>query len=197
MGLLGQHYCLRMQEKDNILRIFEETKEAIKRQDSAKIKSLSNQTINTASLTHDPDNIAVAIVIYSLSKILERDNYKVLPGWNNFYNLYIKSIDNIISSLKENDDKKVRENLRLIRQAIGKLSGKLKEYIQDLFRKAKINKASKIYEHGISMEKTAELLGISLFELANYAGQTGVSDVPEGKTLDVKSRIKIALELFK
>jgi hypothetical protein len=76
------------------------------------------------------------------------------------------------------------------------LSGNLKKYIQDVFRKASINEASKIYEHGISMEKTAKLLGITMFELAGYAGQTGISDVPESKTLDVRSRIKLAMEMF-
>lgn len=185
-----------MQEKDNILRIFEETKEAIKKNDSAKIKNLSNQTINTASLTHDPDNIAVAIIVYSLSKIIEREGYKKLSGWNNFYNIYIDSINKIIIALKKNDDKNVRKNLKVIRQAIGKLSGTLKRYIQDIFRKAKINKASKIYEHGISMEKTAGLLGITMFELANYAGQTNIPDIPENKTMNIKSRIKLAEEMF-
>jgi len=186
-----------MQEKDNVLRIFQETKEAILDGDTAKIKTLSNQTINTASLTHDPDNIAVAIIVYSLSKILEREDYKKLSGWNNFYKTYINVIDKIIPAIKKSDDKNIRENLKLIRQAINKLSGKLKIYIKDVFRKASINKASKIYEHGISMEKTAKLLGITMYELASYAGQTEISDLPLGKTLDVKSRIKLAEEMFR
>ena len=42
-----------MQEKENILRIMEKTKEAITKGDVVTIKSLSNQTINTASLTQD------------------------------------------------------------------------------------------------------------------------------------------------
>ena len=113
-----------MQEKENVLRIFEETKEAIEKNDSAKIKNLSNQTINTASLTHDPDNIAVAVIIYSLSKIIEREGYREFPEWKNFYKIYIDSINKIIIGLKKNDEKSVRENLKLIRQAIGKLSGK-------------------------------------------------------------------------
>jgi len=185
-----------MQERDNILRIFQETKEAISKGDSAKIKNLSNQTINTVSLTHDPDNIAVAIVVYSLSKILERENYRKLPGWAEFYKTYINLINKILIFLKKKDDESVRENLKLIRKAIGGLSGQLRKYIGDVFRKAKINKASKIYEHGISMEKTARLLGITMHELANYAGQTDISEVPESKTKGVKERIKLAEEMF-
>lgn len=185
-----------MQEKDNVLRIFQETKEALKTEDSATIKNLSNQTINTASLTHDPDNIAVAVIVYSLSKIIEREGYKKLPGWNKFYNTYVKVIDKTINAIKKNDEEGARENLKLIRKAIDNLSGKLKDYIQDVFRKASINKASRIYEHGISMERTAKLLGITMYELASYAGQTEISNVPLGKTMDVKKRIKLAMEIF-
>ena len=72
----------------------------------------------------------------------------------------------------------------------------MKKNIQDVFRKASVNKASRIYEHGISMGKTAKLLGITMWELADYAGKTGISDVSESKTLDVKSRIKLAMEMF-
>ena len=184
-----------MKEENNILRIFEETKQAIKKEDSIKLKELSNQTIHTASISQDPDNIAVAVMVYSLSKIIERGYHKQAGG-EKFYKTIIFAIDNSIIALKKNNEKKFKENLELIRRAINKSSGKLKKYIQDVFRKASINKASKIYEHGISMEKTAKLLGISMWELANYAGQTGISDVRETKTLDVNSRIKLAMEMF-
>ena len=59
-----------MQEKENVLRILEEAKKAIEIGDALEIKNLSNQTINTASLIQDPDNIAVAVIVYSLSKII-------------------------------------------------------------------------------------------------------------------------------
>ena len=185
-----------MQERDNVLRIFQETKAAVASGNSAKIRSLSNQTTNTASLTQDPDNIAAAVVVYALSKIIEREDYKSLTGWKNFYSNYLGSIDKIIDAIKREDDKAYRQNIAIIRGAIGKLSGKLKDYIQDVFRRASINKASRIYEHGISMENTAKLLGVSLFELADYAGQGRYADIPEAKTIDEKTRLKIAMEMF-
>ncbi len=185
-----------MKESENILRIFEETKEAIKKEDNVKLKELSNQTIHTASISQDPDNIAVAVIVYSLSKIIERKKYQRYSGWDKFYKTIISAIDNSIIALKKNDEKKFKENLGLVRKAISKLSGKLKKYVQEVFRKASINKASRIYEHGISMEKTAKLLGISMWELADYAGQTGISDAPESKTLSVKERIKLVEEMF-
>jgi len=185
-----------MQEKENVVRILKETKQAIEKSDFIKIKSLSNQTINTASLTQDPDNIAVAVVIYSIGKILERENYKQLPSWDIFYKVVEVSLTNSIKDIEDNNEKKFRKDFELIQNAIGKLSGKLKQNIEYVFEKAKINKASRLYEHGISMEQTAKLLGISMYELAEYSGKTGISDVAESKTIGVKDRIKIAMEIF-
>ena len=185
-----------MKEVENILRIFEETKLAIKNSDSVKLNELSNQTIHTASISQDSNSVAVAVIIYSLSKIIERKRYQKYSGWNKFYKTIITAIDSSIIALKKNDEEMFKIKLKLIRSSINKLSGKLKKYIKEVFRKAKINKASRIYEHGISMEKTAKLLGITMWELANYSGQTGISDVPLGKTLNVKSRIKLAEEIF-
>jgi len=185
-----------MQERENILKIFQETKEAVLKGDAAKIKNLSNQTTNTASLSQDPDNIAVAVIVYSLSKIIEREDYKQFSGWSEFYNIYLSSIDKIIEALKIKDDEAFRKNIEIIRGAIGKLSGKLKNHIQDVFRRASINKASRIYDHGISMETTAKLLGVTLFELASYAGEKEASDIPESKTINVQSRVKLAMDMF-
>ena len=185
-----------MQERENLLRIFQEAKTAFEGSDSAKLKSLSDQTTNTAALTQDPDNIAVAVIIYSLSKIVEREDYKSLPGWNKFYETHIDSIGKKIEALKKGDDEAFRKEIIRIRRAMDSLSGKLKIYIQDVLRKASISKASRIYEHGISMGKTADLLGITLFELASYSGSKEGSEVPESVTIDEKQRVKFAMEMF-
>lgn len=186
-----------MQEKGNILRILNETREAMTRGDAVTVKSLSNQTINTASLTQDPDNIAVAVIVYSLGKVLERQQYQEFRGWREFYNSVIITINKCIKDLETGNDKNISKDLEIITKEIEKLSGKLKKYIQDVFWKARINKASKIYEHGISMEQTAKLLGITLYELASYAGQARIEDVPLEDTLDVRKRIKTAMEMFR
>ena len=185
-----------MYERENILRIFRETKEAVLKGNVAEIRSLSDQTTNSAALTNDPDNITAAVIIYSLSKILEREDYRSLSGWHNFYTVYIDSINKIIHSLEKRNDEEFRKHITMIRKAIDKLSGKLGSYIQDVFRKAQISKASRIYDHGISMEKTARLLGVTLFELASYAGEKQVADIPESITVSVKQRVKFALEMF-
>ncbi len=186
-----------MQEVENILDILKQTKEALVKDDPSKIRELSNRTINTASLTQDPDNIAVAVIVYSLSKITERRDYRELRGWTEFSKKWNYYLDLTIESIEKKKWDQASKNLEQMRKEIGKLSGKFKKYVQDVFRRASINKASRIYEHGISMEQTAKLLGITMWELADYAGQTGISDVPLSRTLTAKSRIKLAQDFFK
>lgn len=185
-----------VQERENILRIFEETKEAIEKNDSFKLKDLSNQTINTASRTQDPDNIATAVVVYSIGKILERRKYREFPDWNKLYKRILLSISNSIISLKDGKDEEFRKHINSLREYIEKLSGNLREYVKDVFRKAQINKASRIYEHGISLERTANLLGITMYELALYSGQANVQGNFGNKMQEVRSRVKTALEIF-
>ncbi len=185
-----------MQEVDNILRILKETKEAINKKDSVALKNLSNQTNHTAAITQDPDNIAVAVIVYSIGKIIERGSGEEKKS-GGFGNRISVMLDKTISDLKNDDQIKVRKDLNYIRKDLEKGSADFKKQIQDVFRKASINKASKIYEHGISMETTASLLGITMFELASYAGQKQVVDEEkEEKTISAKERVKIAMEMF-
>ncbi len=185
-----------MQEANNILRILKTAKTALQKEDSFSLRNLSNQTNNTASRTQDPDNIAIAVIIYSLSKIIERAEYKKTKGWEKLYNQIILGIDNLILDVKKENEKEFKRNIENLRKSIEKLSVNLKGNIQEVFRKASINKASKIYEHGISMEKTAKLLGITLWELAGYAGAKSSEGYKELKTINTKDRIKTAMEIF-
>lgn len=185
-----------MKEEANVLRILKETKIAFQRNDSYQLKQLSNQTTNTASLTQDLDNIALAVIVYSLSKIAERENYKQLPGWKNFYSKINLYLDKSIEDIEKKDYNAFKRDFKKIRGSIENLSGKLKKYIKDLFRNAEINKASRLHEHGISMEQTAQLLGITLYELADYVGKTGIADTPESQTMNIKARIKLAEGFF-
>jgi len=185
-----------MKEIDNVLRILEQTLYAVKNDNAAPLKELSDQTLHAASTTGDPDNIAVAVIVYSIGKILSRPDYRSLKGWESFNRIIQSSLKCSINDLKENSPEKFRRDFDFIRKAINKISGKLKVYIKDVFKKAEITKASRIHEHGISAEKTAKMLGITLFDLQNYTGQTGISEVTLNQTVNVKTRIKMLEELF-
>lgn len=186
-----------MYEKEHVIKILEETKKATAEENVIRLKELSNQTIHSASTSQDTDSILIAIIIYSLSKIIERKMQYGERKCDAFCDSVSKKLANAVTALKNDNEDLFHNILQTIINSINKLSTDFKQNIQNIFHKARINKASRIYEHGISMEKTAELLGISQYELANYAGQSGVSDAPEVRTSPVKDRIKLAMEMFR
>ena len=186
-----------MEERSHIIRVLNKVIDTLKTKRYVEIKHLSDQVIHQSSINQDPDIISVAVIIYSLSKLIERQSYKTEEGWKDFYSEYIKSLRNLIMFLEKDDVDRFRYEIENIRRLIDRLSGNLKVYIKQVFRKARINKASRIYEHGISMEKTAKILGISIWELAEYAGKTEVGDINLGITMPIENRIKLAEDIFR
>lgn len=186
------------QEKKNVLDILKTAVVAIKRKDALVLRDLSNRTIHSASIYQDTDSVSIAVIIYALSKAFERRDYYEYKDWPFFEKACIKSLENARYSFKSDKMEEFRKNLGEIRESIKQLSGNLKKFIEEVFRRAMISKASRIYEHGISMNKTAEILGISVWELAQYAGSsTGISDVNLGITQDINVRINRAMNLFR
>jgi hypothetical protein len=183
-------------EKENILNILESAKKAIKERDVLLLKELSNRTVHSASVYQDTDSITVAVIIYALYKILERPDYEKYKDWPLFLSIVNSNIEKAVNDLKKDKASAFEEDLSVISKAVSKLSGNFKRYIEEVFRTALISKASRIYEHGISMDQTASLLGITVFELAEYAGRTGISDVDLAVTLDIEKRLKKAMEFF-
>lgn len=185
-----------MEEVENILRTLQKTKQLVEKNDAFELKSLSNQTVRSATISQDADNIIVAVLVYSLGKVMEREHYKKMDGWDEFYNAVIKNLDLAIQNLKKGDIGNTRVYLGRIRNSLNKISGDLGRYIKDVFRKAEINKAFKLYEHGLSLEQTAELLGVSLWDLASYIGQSNIGDAKISISMPVKKRVKIAEDIF-
>ena len=184
-------------EKRNILKILDKVIDALKRGDMNLIKSLSNQTIHDATVYQEEHFISLAVLIYSLSKVHERELYfDKFKGWKNYCVTCHADLKIARDKLIKGDFNGFNEALKSYLSALNKVDPKLKLHIQDVFKKARVNKASRIYEHGISMEATAKLLGISMWELAEYTGNTGIGDVDLGITMPEKQRIKIAMEMF-
>ncbi len=183
-------------ERKNILLILKNTRKALKTEDVLLLRDMSNRTIHGVSIYKDPDSIVIAVTIYALSKIIARKDYKQHKDWQVFLSRVSKDIDKAIEHLEKNNIKTFHEDMQNIRKAANNISGSLKHYIKDVFRMAQINKASRIYEHGISRAETSRLLGITQFELAEYIGKTGIADVTLSLTTPIKERIKFTRSLF-
>jgi len=183
-----------MQERGHVIEVLEKAKDAAFREDVVELKQLSDMTVHSSAIYQDEDNILVAVILYALSKIIERGNRYYKENYKRYVRDYVKVLDKSIDFLKKEDDAGFRKEINLISSSKD-ISQDLKVHLIDLFRKARINKAGRVYEHGISMESTAKLLGISLWELSEYAGQSNV-DGATGQGINVRQRIKIAEEIF-
>jgi len=185
-----------MEEVEHVIDVLSQVKRAIVQNDSAQLRNLSNQTIHTASMVQDSGSITLAVIVYAFAKLIERGDHNKIKHWNKF----IKKIESFFSlAIKSLKDKKfeIYENyLEDIRKTTSSVAPNMKPYIQEVMRKAAINKASKIYEHGISMGQTAKLLGITQWELAEYAGEKMINTREVESPESVKQRASMALEFF-
>lgn len=170
--------------------------EGIIENNPSELTTLSNMTIHNASVNQDKDSISIAVLIYSLSKIYQRENYKEKRSWDLFNRSVLKGLNMALDAIQTNNYEGYDRVLVAFFKLIDKLDRSLKKYVKNVFESAKITKASRLYEHGLSLGRTADLLGITQYELMNYTGSTGIADVEENKTRSIAERIKLARQLF-
>jgi hypothetical protein len=186
-----------MEEAEHLISVISGLKDALKRKDSDVLRLLSDQTIHHASTHSEEACITLAVLNYVLSKLIERKDYLKINNWERFSKKMSALLDLSVISLKQNKQDKFNKYLEMARKLTESISINLKPYIIEVFRKASINKASKIYEHGISMGKTAKMLGVTQWELYEYSGQKKIADNEYNQSLNVRSRAKMAIEFFR
>jgi len=173
--------------RDDIISILETAKTAIGQLSGAKLREISNHTLHNASIYQDKDSITIAVVMYALSKIVERSR---IPG---------DDIEAKLTQAKEylihDELDKYKDTIKDILDLISNVDKKMNMYVQKVINEAQIKKGSRLYEHGISLAQTADLLGISQWELMKYIGNTKIADRFDDE-IDVMSRIKHTRGLF-
>jgi len=185
-----------MNDRKYLITLLRGAKVSAAKGNTGKLKQLSDQTVHNTTIYQDEVSILVAVVVYSLGKVVEKGRRYYKENFENYYDYYINNIDKLIVLLERGDEKGFKNQVKEMLTS-KKFSKDLRINATNMFRKARINKASRIYEHGLSMERTAKLFGISLWELAEYSGQAGIADMKEGETLEVRERVKLAMEMFR
>ncbi len=183
--------------KKEIISVLTQASIAIDKNNVVKLRMLSNSTINSGSILQDEDVITIAVLMYSLSKVFERVDYKGYKSWGIFYKNTIDDLKKAREELIKNNLNNYRKAIQALLKSVNKLDSKLKIYIKEVIDKAEVTRGSRFYEHGLSIGRIANMLGISRWDLMDYTGKTGIADVKESITGDVKERIKFARSLFK
>lgn len=175
--------------KEDILETLKKVIEALKKEDYAALTELSNHTIHDASIFQEDDPLTLAVFVYALSKVINRclERKQACP-------MVAPALQKAYDAVEQDDDNAYRAVIKNLLREIGQYDAQLKLYIQEVIQQARIKKASKLHEHGISIARTAELLGLSQWELQDYIGKT-VVDVPHDG-MKITERLRRAREIF-
>ena len=182
--------------KKDILSALKKVQPLLKTNDIAKLKSLSNSTIHNASIFQDPDSISISVIIFSLAKIFNRPRLEENPAVKKFKEELSGELFIAKSWLEKENEKEYHNAIQRIVQKISGFEKKFGMYVTQVLQHAKIKRGGRIYEHGFSTGKAAQLLGISSWELMSYLGETKVNNINKGTGLSTKDRLEIARRLF-
>ncbi len=183
------------EEVEHQISVLYETINALSQKNSLTLMNLSNQTLHCSVNYQNQGSLDIAVILYTLSKIIERKDYEKIKRWDTLVDKISALFNLTIIALKQNNQEKYEEYLAKVRVMLTNTPNKeLKRYLSEVMKKASINKASRIYEHGLSLEKSAKISGLTQWELSEYANQRKPEIQP--RQLNEKQRAKIALEFF-
>lgn len=176
--------------RKDILDVLQQAVASLQAEDHHALGELSNHVIHDASIFQDDDSVSVAVLIYALSKMVQRCCDEKIP-----FAHVIPLVQQAHDTLAAGREDEYRALVRRLMGEIKRLDEKLKLYITEVLEKAKVKKASKLHEHGISLARTAELLGVSQWELQDYIGKTRIPEEMLG--ISVGERLRRARGWFR
>ena len=156
--------------------------------DAQELKELSNHTIHNASVFQDDCSVSVAVVVYALSKIIERNPEKLN------YNKFLKILEKARKSVANYEDYNFSLSIKVLFSEISRIDSRLKAYMQEVINEAQVKKGCKLCEHGLSTARASQIMGVSQWELMKYLGNTNLNE--HSTCIDVKTRVKFARGLF-
>lgn len=175
----------------DILAILQETIATLRKKEYAELKVISDHTIHNASIFQDQDSLSVAVLVYALYKILVRESEMDKVNCNQV----IAILDDAYRHLQQNDVDRYRDIIRQLFKLVSETHEHIHLYIREVVDQAQIKKGSKLFEHGLSLARAAELLGISRWELMQYVGKTRLAEQIVGG-VDVRDRLHYARKIF-
>lgn len=176
--------------KHDIIVTLKEVIRVLKKKDPADLEDISDHTIHNASIFQDEDSVSVAVLIYSLYKLGVQERL-------GDYDRLIRIMYNAIDNLNKNKFGAYSDDIRDAFKVIHKADSKLKFYIQEVINKSHIKKGSRIVDHGISLARAAQIMGVSQWELMTYVGKTKIMDSEDVKKSLVRRRLNFARSVFK
>ena len=156
--------------------------------DHEQLKTLSNHAIEDAAAYKDLDIISVSVLIYSIYKTVScLDEEK--------YSLVLKYLSQSQTSLQHNEFGKYNAAIKRVFRTIKECSGHVREHLQNVMQAAKIKKGTVLLKKGLSIGQAAGLMGLSNWDLQQYASKTTYLEGGH-EAVTATKRLERALKLF-
>ena len=182
--------------KKDVLRVLSELHKGVSKGDIDILKKSSDSTLHNAGIYQDKDSTSVAVIAYSLYKIFSRERLQKTKQFLKFKQNVLNEISGSQSFLAKSNEKEYKKHIKKLFDLIGKLEKKFGMYITEVLKQAKIKKGGRVYEHGISIGRASQLMGISSWELRSYVGGTKLSDIKVVDGKNMKQRFMDVRRIF-
>ena len=170
---------------------------AIKKNDLASLINQSNQILSNTPIYQDKSSISLAVIIYAISKILSKKEYENYKHWPIFKSNLMKSLRSSQEFLERGDISSYYNRIKFIMEDLNAIEKDMGVFIEHVINSSKIKRASKIHLQGLSAGRTAEMLGISEWELLDYIGHSKeFTETPLNISKSVLDRLAYAKKIF-
>ncbi len=172
--------------RGNMVRLLKGSLDAIRKGDSFMLKELSNGNIHNASIFQDEDSLSISVVIYALSKMIERtENTRGI----------VSRLQKAFEAISSGNDAAYRSEISRLIKDIRLEDSRLKKFVSNVIEQAQMKKGYAIHEHGISVGRVAAMLGISKWELMQYLGKTRIPE-QSSERIPTEKRLELARRMF-
>ncbi len=156
--------------------------------DVEELKNLSDHAIEDIAAERDLELVSVTVLLYSLYKIITSVDAPV-------YANLVPALKAAKSALEQKNLGKYNQSIKKVYEIVRRCDNKIKEHLDDVMQAARIKKGTSLLQRGLSIGQAAGLMGLSNWDLQQYAGKTMALDQHDEK-FPAQKRVTIAFKLF-
>ena len=187
---------MELKAKKDVLEEITEAISAISQKRHADLHAISDHVLHAIIIYQDKEIVDLAVAIYSLDKILETEKYRAHKLMKPFVKKILELLRLAKKQLQQNNFSGYSMTLKGILASINSFGKSIRFYVDDLLHFARIKKGTKLYEHGLSFGRAAELAGVMKWELMPAIGETAVHEqIPAAKE-SVENKIMHVKKIF-
>ncbi|MBI4399121.1 hypothetical protein HY570_00075 [Candidatus Micrarchaeota archaeon] len=160
------------------------------------LRKISNDCITEYSIEHSYDLFLLSLISYSIAKLLEKPHYWKDKTRATLAGKADKALQRSIIFAKEKNQEGFTNSLNQVIQEMTQADVQDKRFVRDMFEKARVKAAARLYAQGISLGAASELTQIDKRDILEYAGKTMMFD-KFGKTKKMKERLRDVRRIFK